>query len=111
MQQLTSCQTGSASAVRKRMRLNIVSINYIFFLSSIGEDNGANLDSDEEGDGAPKRFVKNISFFENKNRYVSTDFDSNFRPMTGKEARKSRSAKVKKNIEDGSLAYDEDFYK
>ena len=47
----------------------------------------------------------------NKNRYVSTDFDSNFRPMTGKEARKSRSAKVKKNIEDGSLAYDEDFYK
>ena len=50
-------------------------------------------------------------YFLKKNRYLSTDFDSNFRPMTGKEARKSRSAKVKKNIEDGSLAYDEDFYK
>ena len=94
------------------MRLNIVSINYIFFLSSIGEDNGANLDSDEEGDGAPKRLVEFFFFLKrNNNGYVSTDFDSNFRPMTGKEARKSRSAKVKKNIEDGSLAYDEDFYK
>ena len=30
-----------------------------FFLFAIGEDNGANLDSDEEGDGAPKRLVKN----------------------------------------------------
>ena len=58
MQQMTSCQTGSASAVWKRMGLNIVSINYIFFLFSIGEDNGANLDSDEEGDGAPKRLVE-----------------------------------------------------
>ena len=60
--------------------------------------------------GLQKGLLKKI-FFENKNRYISTDFDSNFRPMTGKEARKSRSAKVKKNIEDGSLAYDEDFYK
>ena len=60
--------------------------------------------------GLQKGLLK-IFFFENENRYISTDFDSNFRPMTGKEARKSRSAKVKKNIEDGSLAYDEDFYK
>ena len=59
--------------------------------------------------GLQKGLLK-ISFLK-KNRYLSTDFDSNFRPMTGKEARKSRSAKVKKNIEDGSLAYDEDFYK
>ena len=60
--------------------------------------------------GLQKGLLK-IYFFKSKNRYVSTDFDLNFRPMTGKEARKSRSAKVKKNIEDGSLAYDEDFYK
>ena len=56
---------------------------------SIKEDttDPGGIDSDEETDPAPSR------------------------PMTGKEARRMRSAKVKKDIEDNSLAYDDDFYK
>ena len=50
------------------------------------DNEGVNL-SDDEGEEAPKR------------------------PMTGKEARRLRSAKVTKEVEEGNMAYDEDFYK
>ena len=74
---------------------------YFFFISKtkIAEDErrlstlimdddneGVNL-SDDEGEEVPKR------------------------PMTGKEARRLRSAKVTKEVEEGNMAYDEDFYK
>ena len=50
------------------------------------DNEGVNL-SDDEGEEVPKR------------------------PMTGKEARRLRSAKVTKEVEEGNMAYDEDFYK